>query len=78
MRLGITVSRKVGGAVIRNRVKRRIREWFRSWKVDLDQSFDLVIIAKPGAAALKSPELQQELSELMNVREHRGLRGSGS
>ena len=78
MRLGITVSRKVGGAVIRNRVKRRIREWFRSWKVDLDQSFDLVIIAKPGAAALKSPEFQQELSELMNVREHRGLRGSGS
>ena len=28
-RLGITVSRKVGGAVVRNRVKRRIREWFR-------------------------------------------------
>jgi ribonuclease P protein component len=44
-RLGITVTRKVGGAVRRNRIKRLVREWFRSRRSEFG-SCDLVLIAK--------------------------------
>jgi ribonuclease P protein component len=44
-RLGITVTRKVGGAVWRNRIKRLAREWFRSRSREFG-SCDLVLIAK--------------------------------
>ena len=44
-RLGITVTRKVGGAVRRNRIKRLVREWFRGRQEEL-KSCDLVVIAR--------------------------------
>ena len=44
-RLGITVTRKVGGAVRRNRIKRLAREWFRNRSREFG-SCDLVLIAK--------------------------------
>ncbi len=44
-RLGITVTRKVGGAVRRNRIKRLVREWYRSRRSEFG-SCDLVVIAK--------------------------------
>jgi ribonuclease P protein component len=47
-RIGITVSKKVGGAVGRNRVKRWVREAFRAVAADLPP-VDLVVLARPGA-----------------------------
>jgi ribonuclease P protein component len=44
-RLGVTVTRKVGGAVARNRIKRLAREWFRVRRDEFG-SCDLVLIAK--------------------------------
>ena len=49
-RLGITVSKKVGGAVKRNRVKRLLKEFFRLHKDHLPESSDILFIAKPGSA----------------------------
>jgi ribonuclease P protein component len=50
-RVGVTVTRKVGNAVTRNRIKRLVREWLRrtGW---VPAGCDVVIIAKPAAAAL--------------------------
>jgi ribonuclease P protein component len=46
-RLGLSVSRKVGGAVTRNKIKRRLRESFRRCKVEIDAPFDYVIVVRP-------------------------------
>lgn len=62
-RLGVTVSRRVGGAVVRNRVKRRIRVWFRHAREKLAPGLDLVVIARRAAAELDSSAMEAELRE---------------
>ncbi len=72
-RLGITVSGKVGGAVVRNRVKRRIREWFRVERGLLGSGVDWVVIARPPAAGLARKAAEDELSRLSRTALHAGL-----
>ncbi len=62
-RIGLTVSRKVGGSVVRNVVKRRLREAFRRNKRDLPLGFDLVVIARVGAGDADYETLERELLE---------------
>jgi len=64
-RLGLTVSRRVGGAVVRNRVKRRIREWFRTHRELFPRGKDCVIIARPAAAGIDHREVDRELAGLL-------------
>jgi ribonuclease P protein component len=61
-RLGVTVSRKVGGAVARNHVKRCVRELFRRDPQRLLPDHDLVVIAKSGAGELVFHEIASELT----------------
>lgn len=63
-RLGVTVSRRVGNAVVRNRVKRRIREWFRQFGRERMVGSDVVVIARQGAAHLDGATTFAELDEL--------------
>jgi ribonuclease P protein component len=51
-RLGLSVGRKVGGAVERNRVKRRLREAFWAATDELPDGHDFVIVARPDIARL--------------------------
>lgn len=66
-RLGITVSRKVGGAVTRNLLKRRIREVFRRHPDRQRFSCDLVVIAKSGIGAVTTSVVQRELSTALKL-----------
>jgi ribonuclease P protein component len=65
-RLGAAVSRKVGGAVVRNRLKRWTRDCFRraSWRAALP-ALDLVVQPKPVAGAARFADYCQELGRLM-------------
>ena len=66
-RLGITVSRKVGNAVVRNRFKRRTREWFRSQRSLLNPELDLVVIARRSGGQMSFSELDARLSQLLEI-----------
>lgn len=63
--LGLVVSRRVGNAVARNHVKRRVREWFRRNRTLLGEAKDLVVIARSGAARLDARAIARELTELV-------------
>jgi ribonuclease P protein component len=63
-RLGITVTKKIGKAVKRNRIKRLVREYFRLNKHQLRQGCDILVIARPGAAKLSQSRANDELGVL--------------
>lgn len=62
-RLGISVSKKNGGAVVRNRIKRIIREAYRAIERDdiLYKGYLVIIAAKNDAADVKSTDIEREL-----------------
>jgi ribonuclease P protein component len=57
-RLGLAISRKVGNAVARNHVKRRVRECFRHYQHAL-AGLDLVVTGRPAAAALETAAVER-------------------
>jgi ribonuclease P protein component len=60
-RLGIVASRKVGGAVERNRAKRLVREAFRLHPEAIPSGVDLVVIVRPGTHLLAAAVVAAEL-----------------
>jgi ribonuclease P protein component len=64
-RLGISVSKKVGNAVTRNRVKRRLREIFRRSGLRTLEAVDVVVHARASAASAPFAELSREIPELI-------------
>lgn len=60
-RFGITVSRKVGNSVIRNRVKRWIREAIRCHRTEVAGCWDVVFIANPRASSAGQESITSEV-----------------
>ena len=77
-RLGMAVARRIGGAVVRNRVKRRVRECFRlELRRLLPANTDLVVIARIGAGELESAAIAAELkTAISNVGRRLGPAGA--
>jgi ribonuclease P protein component len=68
-RLGVSVGRRVGGAVDRNSVKRTLREAFWSLEGDLPDDHDFVVVARAGASDVVRRDglegVRRELAELL-------------
>lgn len=64
-RLGITTSRRFGNAVIRNRMKRRLREFFRIRQAYVPPARDILIIPKSQAKTLSFAQLSAELDRVV-------------
>jgi ribonuclease P protein component len=65
VRVGFTVSRKVGNAVVRNRVRRRLREVARLVIGQARHDLDYVLVGRQGALSRDFTVLQQELVEAL-------------
>ena len=63
-RLGLTVSTKVGGAVVRNRVRRRLREIYRLNEDALTLGCDVVVVARVRAASSDYHQLEKSFLKL--------------
>jgi ribonuclease P protein component len=64
-RLGVSVGRKLGGAVERNRVKRLLRDAFWAAAEQLDVGHDFVIVARPDAGALAAERGEAGIAEAL-------------
>lgn len=64
-RVGISVGRRVGTAVLRNRVRRRLREMLRRSPLGTGQ--EVVIVARPQAGRAEFPALRSELEMLLRA-----------
>jgi len=74
-RLGVTVSTKLGGAVVRNRARRRLREVFRLAGPDLRQGYDVILVARGRTVTASWKELNDVF--LRSCRKLNILEGGG-
>ena len=71
-RLGITTGVKIGGAVVRNRVRRRLREAYRIHESQIRPGYDIVVVARVRAAHARYRELERALLSALDKLSLRG------
>ena len=66
-RVGISVGKKIGNAVARNWVKRRIRQSLTELNPQLKQDCDFIVIARPGVAWMEMAEVKDHLIHVLRL-----------
>ena len=66
-RIGVSITRKVGNAVVRNKLKRRIKELNRRYIESLKEGYDIVIIPKKNAVDLSFKDLESALKHIYKL-----------
>jgi ribonuclease P protein component len=64
-RVGVAASRRVGGAVARNRAKRLLREAARHLYPQFESGWDVMLVARAGILTVKEPQVEQALASLL-------------
>ncbi len=64
-RLGVVASKRIGNAVTRNRGKRKVREWFRTYMDDVDKGSDVVIILRQRAPDQDPTTIAAEIQRIL-------------
>lgn len=80
-RYGFVISKRVGKAVVRNRVRRRLREGMRRLPIPPDAGLDIVISARPAAAAADYRQLKEAAASLLaraSILTTEHIKGEGS
>ncbi|QYJ16200.1 Ribonuclease P protein component [Rubrobacter xylanophilus DSM 9941] len=72
-RLGLSVSKRVGGAVVRNTVRRRLREVFHTSVGEGHGGMDFVISARPAASEASFQDLKEEFERALRRLEAGGV-----
>lgn len=67
VRLGLSVSRRIGRAVVRNRWKRRLREAFRLVRTDLPPGIDVIIVVRTGEPSGGAAGLRQTAASIASL-----------
>ena len=66
-RFGISTGRRLGGAVVRNRVRRRIREIARGAPSASGRGWDILVVARPASVEASFDELRAALERLLSA-----------
>lgn len=66
-RYGISTGRRIGSAVVRNRVRRRLRSILRRLEGQVEPGWDILLVARQSAAEASQIELDQALTRLMSI-----------
>lgn len=66
-RLGITITKKIGNAVIRNKIRRRLKEIYRLNHQSVKNGYDLIFIPKKNVVDLSYKELESSLIHILKI-----------
>ncbi|WAA09534.1 ribonuclease P protein component [Fervidibacillus albus] len=66
-RIGLSVSKKIGNAVVRNRIKRYVRQAFHELEQEIRPSYDLIIIARKSAKDMSYQEVKKSLIHVLKI-----------
>ncbi len=64
-RVGISVGKKLGNAVMRNQIKRYIREAFRHFEPNIKPNYDVIVIARKPTTTMSGEEIRNSLKHLL-------------